>query len=340
MKALLLTIGIGSAVLSEIVTAETVPDSSTTRHEESFASNPGAVTLDNVEVPLSSYLSSASKRRLLSPYEDLSTEKLIARAKSTYPTRIEDITVSGVRAKLVSPEVGVSQQNKKRILINLHGGAFYCNESEELLEAIPIASVGRIKVISVDYRCSPDNKFPAASEDVAAVYKALLEKYAPRDVGIYGCSSGGILTAESVAWFQDNNLPAPGAIGLFCAADAVEGGDSRYIWGKKPTVAENPPPNGMPYFDGVNTTDPLVSPTLHPDRLKNFPPTLLITSSRDHLESSVIYAHTQLVKAGVYAELHVWEGMGHGFFGDVDMPESKEMYDVTARFFNAHLGHN
>jgi epsilon-lactone hydrolase len=54
--------------------------------------------------------------------------------------------------------------------------------------------------------------------------------------------------------------------------------------------------------------------------------------------SSLVYAHTQLVKAGVDADLHIWEGMWHGFFGDVDLPESKEMFDVVANFFSSRVG--
>jgi monoterpene epsilon-lactone hydrolase len=340
MKAILLTISIWSAAISENVAAGNATDSSGTSHQEGAANADGTIQLHNVEVPLSAYLSSESKRRYLSTVEGLPLEKLLARARSVYPTRIEDVMIGGIRSKLVNPENGILEQNRERVLINLHGGAFFCNEAEQLLESIPIASVGRIKVISIDYRCSPENKFPAASEDVASVYKALLVKYPPRNVGIYGSSAGGILTAESIAWFQKEKLPSPGAIGLFCAADALEGGDSRYIWGPKQTGPKNPPPNGMPYFDSAGTTDPLVSPTLYADQLKEFPPTLLVTGSRDQLASPIIYAHAQLVKAGVYAELHVWEGMGHGFFVDVDMPESREMYEVTAKFFNTHLGEN
>jgi acetyl esterase/lipase len=80
-----------------------------------------------------------------------------------------------------------------------------------LVESIPIASVGAIRVITVDYREGPEYSFPAASEDLAAVYAALLKTYKPRNIGIYGCSAGGILTAQSVAWIGSHGMPSPGA---------------------------------------------------------------------------------------------------------------------------------
>jgi acetyl esterase/lipase len=70
----------------------------------------------------------------------------------------------------------------------LHGGAFLWGaHSGGLVESIPVASVGKMKVISVDYRQGPEAAFPAASEDVAVVYTALLKHYKPRNIGIYGC---------------------------------------------------------------------------------------------------------------------------------------------------------
>ena len=47
-----------------------------------------------------------------------------------------------------------------------------------------------------------------------------------------------------------------------------------------------------------------------------------------------------LVKQGVEADLHVWEGMFHGFFSNVDVPESRDCYDVIVKFFDRHLGQN
>ena len=69
-----------------------------------------------------------------------------------------------------------------------------------------------------------------------------------------------------------------------------------------------------------------------------FPPSLLITATRDHALSSVVQTHARPVALGVPAELHVFEGLGHGFFYNPELPESREMYALVAAFFNAHLG--
>lgn len=72
--------------------------------------------------------------------------------------------------------------------------------------------------------------------------------------------------------------------------------------------------------------------------VSRFPPTLLITGTRDFAMSSVIRSHRLLVQAGVDADLHVWEGMWHAFFSDPELPESQQAYDVIAQFFHRHLG--
>ena len=72
--------------------------------------------------------------------------------------------------------------------------------------------------------------------------------------------------------------------------------------------------------------------------LAQFPPTLLVTSTRGMEYSSAINSHNALVRAGVDAELHVWDGLPHAFWYNSDLPESREVYDVIARFFDLHFG--
>jgi epsilon-lactone hydrolase len=80
-------------------------------------------------------------------------------------------TIGGVRTAVVVPRDGISPRNIDRVLINLHGGGMVWGARYEgQIMSIPIASVGKIKVITVDYRMAPEYRFPAASEDVAAVF--------------------------------------------------------------------------------------------------------------------------------------------------------------------------
>jgi acetyl esterase/lipase len=86
----------------------------------------------------------------------------------------------------------------------------------------------------------------------------------------------------------------------------------------------------------------MVSPAAAPSVLKQFPPTLLISGTRDLMLSGTVYTHTQLVKAGVDADLHVWEGAPHCSFAqpvvDPNVPETREAWDVIVKFFDSHLG--
>jgi monoterpene epsilon-lactone hydrolase len=274
-------------------------------------------------------------------YDHMNSDRA-ARMQKLYPVTIHSETIAGVGTDVVLPAQGVAPENRNRVLINLHGGAFLWGaHSGGLVEAIPIASIGRIKVITVDYRQGPEHTFPAASDDVEAVYRALLKQYKPAQIGIYGCSAGGILTGEAVARIITDKLPTPGAIGTFCGSVANIEGDSSYV---APVLnGQGIPPHllgvtELPYFRGAKPTDPLVLPGLSPALLAKFPPTLLITGTRDMTMSSVIYSQQLLDRAGAQTELHVWEGMWHSFFSDPELPESKEAYQTIVHFFLRHLG--
>lgn len=270
-----------------------------------------------------------------------------AKQKARYAAHIQPQTMAGVYTEVVTPVAGVSQKNRQRVLINLHGGAF--NHGAGVLgrvESIPIAALGKITVVTVDYRQGPEHRFPAASEDVAAVYRELLKKYKPENVGIYGCSAGGVLTAQAVAWIDKQKLPRPGAAGMFCAAAAYwPEGDSGRLSAALFGLPEDSLKYNLvfavqanPYLEDADPNDPLVFPVRSPAFLAKFPPSLLISSTRDLGMSSVVQTHAQLTKLGVPAELHIWEGLDHAFFIDPDFPQSREVYDVVVKFFDAHLG--
>ncbi|MFN3312400.1 MAG: alpha/beta fold hydrolase [Hyphomonas sp.] len=240
------------------------------------------------------------------------------------------------------------------MLINLHGGGFItCWPACAELESMPLAALGGFRVVAVDYRQAPEHKFPAASEDVAAVYSELLKEYPAENIGIFGCSAGGMLTGMSLAWFQKHGLPTPGAAGIYCAGSAAPingfGGDANFTAtaiGEARFIAlppkeedpDAPKRSRMPYLSEADPYDPLVAPAESDEVLANFPPTQFITGTRSFELSSAVYTHSRLVKLGVKADLHVWEGMFHGFYSNPDVPESQDAYKVMIDFFNTHLG--
>jgi acetyl esterase/lipase len=258
--------------------------------------------------------------------------------RKLYSVEITSQTMGGVLTEVFTPRSGVAPQNKDRVLVNLHGGHFKIgSRTISHLESLPIASRGQIRVISVDYRMAPEDTFPAASEDVAAVYRELLRSHRPQKIGLFGCSAGSLLTAEAIAWFQKEGLPLPGAIGMFGGgASYYQEGDSGQLSAAMSGVQLERAAQ-HPYFRGTDRANPLAFPILSQQIMARFPPSLLIATTRDIGESAAVYTHSQLVKLGVDAELHIWEGMDHCFFAGFNVPAADEVHQVIVRFFDRHL---
>jgi len=257
------------------------------------------------------------------------------RQAALYPLNRDDTKIDGVRVVIYTPKDGVSAKNKNRVLMELHSADCWIDCGA--LGSQPIAYIGKIKVVSVDYG---DPEFPRAVEDVTNVYSGLLKTYKPGNIGLYGCSRGGILAARSLAWFQKHHLPRPGAAGLLCASAGGDRGDAGYIGSElgNGVVPQPSAHQGEQGLGNIDPDDPLVSPVKSPEMLSKFPPTLLITGTRSIDMSTGAYTHEQLVKVGVETDLHVFEGGRHSFWYDPAPTESQEVYDIIVKFFDRHLG--
>ena len=275
------------------------------------------------------------------------TKPLADAVMEAFPVQMHPAEIAGVPVEEFEPTDGISPENENRVLINLHGGAFMAGAVYlGRVESAPIAALAKMRVVSVDYRQGHEHQFPAASEDVAAVYQTLLKRYPASNVGIYGCSAGGALAAQATAWMLDKEIPTPGAIGIFGSGAGSGSGDSRYFSaiasGAVPPPASVPPSRSrggrFGYFSNVNQDDPLVYPVRDPELLAQFPPTLLITGTRAPDMSPAIETHRALTRAGVDASLQLFDGQGHCFIYQYALPEAEDANATIVRFFDRHLG--
>jgi monoterpene epsilon-lactone hydrolase len=260
-------------------------------------------------------------------------------AKKLYPVHVATDTVAGVPVRVITP-LTIAPNKRDRVLINLHGGGFN-SDSGSLSESIPIANLTGTRVIAVLYRLAPEHPFPAALEDAVAVYRELLKTYKPTHIGIYGTSAGAILTAEVTAKLKQLKLPLPGATGIFSGmGDFSQSGDSTALFALNGFSGHLDPPtpqtHDAEYVGSTNPKDPILSPLYA--NLTGLPPTLFITSGRDLLLSGTTILHRAYLRAGVDAQLVVFEALPHAFWNNPTLPESKEADQFMATFFDKHLG--
>jgi acetyl esterase/lipase len=252
--------------------------------------------------------------------------------------------ISGVHCFIVSP-IDVNARNRKRALIGLHAGGWVFSAGESgLAEAIVVAGLTGIRAIAVDYRLLPQYSFPAAIDDAMNVFKDISHNTDPANIGVFGSSVGGGMTLSLVQRARREGMPLPGAILVSSpVSDLSKTSDSYYSNDGVDNVTRY---DGFwesvfkLYAQGINLKDPRVSPVY--GDFSGFPPTALVTGTRDLYLSNTVRVHQKLLNTHVPTELYVEEGESHmGFLSAIldDTQEGRELYAHLVRFFDSHLGH-
>ncbi|MEO6966226.1 MAG: alpha/beta hydrolase [Acidobacteriaceae bacterium] len=308
-------------------------------------------------VPIPQTLSPEAQRRLARPMSDAPPHQTLkqrriaadsweestgAAYEKMYPVNVTRSRIAGVPVRIITP-LRVPPEKVNHVLINLHGGGFNADWGS-LTETVPIANLTQTKVIAVLYSLAPEHPFPAALNDVIAVYKEELKKHKPKDMAIYGTSAGAILTGEVAVKLKQLGLPEPGALGIFSGmGDFSRSGDSQSMYALRGLSGYLEPPSGpgprkSEYVGSTDPKDPVLSP-VYAD-LHALPPTLFITTGRDMLLSGTTILHRAFLNAGVDAHLVVFEGLTHAFWqDDASLPESREANQDIVKFFNRYVGH-
>ncbi|ODM80558.1 alpha/beta hydrolase [Bradyrhizobium elkanii] len=261
--------------------------------------------------------------------------------KAKLGVKVEETRLAGVHCYIVTPNK-IALENRRRLLIHVHGGGYVFGPGEAALpEAIVMAGFGGFKVLSVDYRMPPDFPYPAAMDDAMAVWKEVLKSHEHRRLAIFGTSTGGAMTLAMVLRAKDEKLPLPAAIAPGTPwSDIDKIGDSYASneWVDNVLVTWDGwlGRAAKLYANGTSLKNPYISP-IYGD-FKGFPPTILTSGTRDLFLSNTVRTHRKLRRAGVIADLNVYEGQSHAQYQfNVDAPETKEAFTDIARFFDRYL---
>lgn len=254
---------------------------------------------------------------------------------------VESAEFGGVKGFVVTPKQ-IDPENVDRVLLHFHGGGYILNPGEAGTdEAIMMAGYAHIKVISIDYRMPPDFPFPAAIDDAVTAYRAILASYPSEKIGVFGTSTGGGMTLALILRAKAENLPLPAAIVAGTPwTDLTKTGDSYFTHEGIDNVLVSYGgwlgDAAKLYANGEDLKNPLLSPVY--GDLQGFPPTLLVSGTRDLFLSNTVRMHLKLRESGATADLIVFEGLSHAQYLMVwDAPETKRYFNESRQFFNRYL---
>ena len=222
-------------------------------------------------------------------------------------------------------------------LIYLHGGGFVLGGLETTDRfARTMTNLVPCVVIAVDYRLSPETKYPGALEDAFAALRwvavsAAELAVAPGRIAVGGFSAGANLATGIAALARDRGGPAvafqllvQGCYDARCEAPThqefdgvvMTADDMRWYWAQYLRGAED-------------VDDPRVSPLRATD-LRGLAPALVISGECDLLRDEGEAYGQRLIDAGVDATVRRYDGMPHGFLSMPTVDAGKRAFDEIA----------
>ena len=191
-----------------------------------------------------------------------------------------------------------------------------------------MAAHNNYRVVAVDYRLAPKHPYPAAIDDAFAVYGELVKKYGAQNIAVLGTSTGGAMTLILALQCIEGGVPVPGALMSGTPWSEMDKIGDSYVTNEGVdnilgTYDHLIKASAEVYADGADLKDPLISPIYAKgEELAQFPPTLLVTGTRDLFLSNTVRMHKLLLMNGAEAELLVYEALSHAQYYLVpDAPE-------------------
>ncbi|MEQ4453021.1 alpha/beta hydrolase [Kosakonia sp. YIM B13605] len=233
--------------------------------------------------------------------------------------------VPAVRVRVIAP---TTRRANRMGILHLHGGGHLFGSPEQSLSLTrPTAAHHDCVVVSVDYRLSPETRFPGSLNDSYAALVWMVENAAQlgidaNNIGLMGDSAGAGVAAALALLARDRGGPTLAFQNLmFPMLDdrTVVGTEQNPVTGEFIWTRENNA-FGWHALLGCEPGSVDVSPYAAParaDNLAGLPPTWIGVGTLDlFLDEDMAYAQ-RLIRARVEVELNVWPGAYHGFNSDL-----------------------
>ncbi len=220
----------------------------------------------------------------------------------------EQGSLGGIPAEYLRPRAAT-----RGVLLYLHGGAYIIGSPATHRNlTMRLARELGSGVYALDYRLAPEHPFPAAVEDAATAYRALLGSgYAPGEISIAGDSAGGGLTLATALKLREEGLPQPGS--LITLSPWVDLTNEHLNLSVNDAMLK--PSYGTfaaaHYVNGGSLLDPLASPVY--GDLSGLAPTLVQVGSEEMLLNDAKRIVERARAAGGHVELQIFPDMWHVF---------------------------
>jgi acetyl esterase len=233
------------------------------------------------------------------------------------------------------------------IVVYIHGGGFVFGDLDTH-DAIcrDMAGVGGFTCVAVDYRLSPEHRFPAALGDCAGVLSWVQGNISeitggPARVAVAGDSAGGNLAAASCLLLRDRGLPLPACqLLVYPVLDLTLSSPSAGAFGPEYGLSTQDLARFYQhYLDGQSDpTDAYASPGLAAD-LSGLPATHVVTVGFDPLRDEGKAYAASLRAAGVAATGRHYPGLIHGVLelGAI-LPAGRAFLEDAAKALASALG--
>jgi epsilon-lactone hydrolase len=227
-------------------------------------------------------------------------------------TLVERLDLDGIRAV----STATRESRPDRHILYLHGGG-HVSGSPKLYRdfAWRIAAAARARVLMTYHRLAPEHPYPAAIEDAANAYRALVAGGAdPRAMALMGESAGGGLVLGVLLKLRDEGTRLPAAaVTISPWTDLTLSGNSyKQNADADPMIANTDAARMASYYLGeTDPRTPYASP-LYGDPT-GLPPTLIQVGSDEILLDDSVQMAERMRAAGCAVELEVWPRMPHAW---------------------------